>query len=314
MTRPGPLLHVLAILALVVPAVLLMSSREVPAQEGPSGGRVGLELAKDWPAGPAAERGRVVYDKYCVGCHGDTGEGDGDAARWLNPMPRNFQSGNYKFRSTPSGQLPTESDLMHVVTCGLAGSAMPGFPLLPQQDRSDVVQYVMHLTSFGLAQREVRYLTDEEGLDLDEIRTEHLEEIRASAEKRWADVQPIPVPAPPPVTDALIAKGKEIFDEQCAACHGDTGRGDGSSSYTLRDYKDSEIRPRDFTTGVFRAGSTPQDLYLRLRAGLSGTPMPAIPGTDEEIWGQVYYILSMRDPDAQATYVPQVCGGEDGHR
>jgi mono/diheme cytochrome c family protein len=122
------------------------------------------------------------------------------------------------------------------------------------------------------------------------------------------------VPAAPPMTAELIAKGKTIFDTQCAACHGETGRGDGSSSYTLRDYKDAEIRPRDFTTGVFRAGSTPQDLYLRLRAGLSGTPMPAIPGSDDEIWAQVYYILSLRDPDAQATYVPQVCGGEDSHR
>jgi mono/diheme cytochrome c family protein len=313
MTRPGPLLHALAILALVVPAVLLMSSRDVPAQEEQDGGRVGLTLA-DWPAGPAASRGLVVYDKYCVGCHGDTGEGNGAAARWLNPMPRNFQSGNFKFRSTQSGQLPTESDLMHVVTCGLAGSAMPGFPLVPEQDRRDVVSYVQHLTSFGLGQREVRYLIDEEGMSLEEIRAESLEEIRADADKRLDAAQSMPVPAAPPVSDALIAKGKQIFDTQCAACHGTTGRGDGSSSYTLRDYKDAEIRPRDFTTGVFRAGSTPQDLYLRLRAGLSGTPMPAIPGDDEEIWAQVYYILSMRDPAAQATFVPQICGGKDGHR
>jgi mono/diheme cytochrome c family protein len=313
MSRTGPFLHVLAILALVVPAAFLMMSKDVPAQEGEPGGRAGLTLA-DWPAGPAAERGRVVYDKWCVGCHGDTGEGDGDAAAFLNPMPRNFQSGHFKFRSTPSGQLPTEEDLMHVVTCGLAGSAMPGFPLVPEQDRRDVVAYVRHLIALGLAQREVRYLMSEEGLSLDEIRTDSLEEIRASSEKRLADAVSMPIPVPPPVSDALIAKGKEIFDTQCAACHGDTGVGDGSSSYTLRDYKDAEIRPRDFTTGVFRAGSTPQDLYLRLRTGLSGTPMPAIPGSDEEIWAQVYYILSLRNPKAQTTFVPQVCGGEDGHR
>ena len=274
---------------------------------------MGLTLA-DWPAGPAAARGRVVYDKYCVGCHGSSGMGDGTASRWLNPAPRNFQSGNFKFRSTESGQLPTEADLMHVITCGLAGSAMPGFPLVPEQERRDVARYVMHLATLGLGQREVRYLMEEEELSLDEIRAEHLEEIRAGAEKRVAAVKTIPIPVAPPITAALIAQGKQVFDTQCAACHGATGRGDGSSSYTLRDYKDDEIRPRDFTTGVFRAGSTPQDLYLRLRAGLSGTPMPAIPGSDEEIWAQVYYILSLRDPDAQTTYVPQVCGGEDPQR
>ena len=82
-----------------------------------------------------------------------------------------------------------------------------------------------------------------------------------------------------------------------------------SSSYTLRDYKDSLIRPRDFTTGVFRAGSTAKDLFLRLRGGLNGTPMPSIPGTDEEIWAQVYYVLSMRDPSATPSFVHDVCGG-----
>jgi cytochrome c oxidase cbb3-type subunit 2 len=315
MSRTGPLLHVLAILLLVVPAVFLLTSRDDPAkaQEGAPAGRATLTLA-DWPADPAAVRGRVVYEKWCIGCHGDEGRGDGDAARWLNPLPRNFQSGQFKFRSTPSGQLPTADDLLHTITCGLAGSSMPGFPLVPLTDRKDVVAYVQHIAGFGLAKREVDYLIDEEGMSLDEVIAESLPELREEIRAKIAGVQKIPVPVAPPVTDELIAKGKEIFDVQCAACHGATGRGDGSSSYTLRDYKDSEIRPRDFTTGVFRAGSSPEVLYLRLRSGLAGTPMPAIPGADEEIWAQVYYMMSMRDPDAKPTWVPPVCGGEESHR
>lgn len=315
MSRTGPLLHVLAILLLVVPAVFLLASRDetAKAQEGAPAGRATLTSA-DWPADPAAARGRKVFEKWCIGCHGENGQGDGVAAPWLNPLPRNFQSGQFKFRSTPSGQLPTADDLLRTVTCGLAGSSMPGFPLVPLQDRRDVVAYVLHLSGFGLATREVEYLLDEEGLSMDEIRAENLPELREEIRAKVHGVQEIPVSVAPPMTAELVARGKEIFDVQCAACHGATGRGDGSSSYTLRDYKDSEIRPRDFTTGVFRAGSTPQDLYLRLRAGLAGTPMPAIPGGDDDIWAQVYYILSLRDPNAKPTWVPPVCGGGEDHR
>ena len=315
MSKSGPLLHVLAILALVVPAAFLLAARDDPAQaqEGSSPGRATLKLA-DWPADPAAERGRVVFEKYCIGCHGDTGAGDGPGSRWLNPLPRNFQSGQFKFRSTPSGQLPTSADLLRTVTCGLAGSSMPGFPLVPLNERRDVVSYVLHVASYGMAKREVNYLMDEEGLSLDEILSDNLAEIHEEVRAKMHAENKIPVSERPPATPELIAKGKEIFDVQCAACHGATGVGDGASSYTLRDYKDSEIRPRDFTTGVFRAGSTPEDLYLRLRAGLSGTPMPAIPGSSDEIWAQVYYILSLRNPNAKPTWVPPVCGGGEDHR
>ena len=310
MTRPGPFLHVLAILLLVVPAALLLASRDAPAEDAHGPPRKTLAAA-EWPLDAAARRGRDVYERYCIGCHGDEGRGDGPAARWLNPMPRNFQSAQFKFRSTPTGALPTADDLLRTVTCGLAGSSMPGFPLVPEHERRDVVRYVQHLTGLGLARKEVEYLLDEEGMTLDEIRADVLPGLREEVAAKLAGVERIPVPAMLPATDASLALGRDIFDRQCAACHGDTGRGDGASSYTLRDTKDAEIRPRDFTTGVFRAGSTPQDLYLRLRSGLAGTPMPAIPGTDEEIWAQVHYILAMRDPDAQRPYLPYGCGGEE---
>ena len=53
--------------------------------------------------------------QVCAGCHGDTGAGDGPAAAYMLPRPRNFTGAIYKIRSTASGQLPTDGDLMRAI-------------------------------------------------------------------------------------------------------------------------------------------------------------------------------------------------------
>src|SRR5207302_836927 len=50
--------------------------------------------------------GREVYNSRCVGCHGKGGDGNGLAATFLSPRPRNFTLGVFKFRTTASGSLP----------------------------------------------------------------------------------------------------------------------------------------------------------------------------------------------------------------
>jgi cytochrome c oxidase cbb3-type subunit 2 len=251
------------------------------------------------PLTPAARRGRVVYDNWCAGCHGPEGRGDGPAAELLSPLPRNFQKGKFKFRSTPSGELPTEADLLHVVNCGLPGSAMPGFPLMPEPEKKDVVAWVRHLAEFGLMQKEVAYVMEDEDLTLAQVLDGRLpallDEVLADA---YEEVWPVAVPQDPGSSPALVERGRKLYEAQCVACHGAGGRGDGSSSFHLRDWQDAEILPRDFTTGVFRAGSAPLDLFVRMRTGLNGTPMPAVSGSDEDLWALVHFILSLKDAAA----------------
>ena len=116
--------------------------------------------------------------------------------------------------------------------------------------------------------------------------------IAASLGARTREVAP-PHPRPTP---ASIEKGRDQYTKVCASCHGDAGRGDGSSAYALRDWQDAAIVPRDFTSGVFRAGSAPSDLYLRIRTGLNGTPMPGTSEPDDVVWGMVHYITAMQTP------------------
>ncbi|MBI5049170.1 MAG: hypothetical protein HZB54_09555, partial [Deltaproteobacteria bacterium] len=71
----------------------------------------------------AVEKGKLIYFKRCSFCHGLEGDGDGPAADSLDPRPRDFTAGTYKFRTTQSGELPTDEDLFRTISRGLNGTA-----------------------------------------------------------------------------------------------------------------------------------------------------------------------------------------------
>jgi len=241
-----------------------------------------IHQAATQAAGDPGLVGKNVYDQHCAACHGLTGDGNGPAAVWLYPKPRDFSAGQFKIKSTPGLSLPTDDDLVQSVTRGLAGSSMPSFSYLTEPERRDVVQYIKHLTAY----------TDKSGKLVNRF---------AEAATSGALAKPVIVPDEPAATVQELTLGREVFKKmQCALCHGETGAGDGTQVPTLKDAAGLPIRPRDFNTGLFRGGHTGRDLYLRIHNGLPGTPM--IPyGNDlmkpEQRWALVHYIQSLRRTD-----------------
>ena len=73
------------------------------------------------------EQGRSIYFRRCSFCHGLLGDGNGPAADYLDPRPRDFTLGTFKFRTTQSGELPTDEDLFRTVSRGLSGTGMQAF-------------------------------------------------------------------------------------------------------------------------------------------------------------------------------------------
>src|SRR6476469_2127459 len=71
--------------------------------------------------------GKTLYDKHCAECHGLTGKGDGPAAGYLVPRPRDFTTGKYKLRTPETGNVPTDDDLIQSVRQGMYGTAMPAW-------------------------------------------------------------------------------------------------------------------------------------------------------------------------------------------
>jgi len=234
--------------------------------------------------------GKAVYEQHCAACHGLRGEGNGPAAVWLYPKPRNFTSGLFKIKSTPAGSLPSDEDLFETLTRGMPGSSMPSFTYLSEQQRRDAVQYVKQLTIYtNSSGQPINFFTE------------------AQAEGKLAPS--IVVPPEPPVTVQALAEGQTWYNKlNCFTCHGLNGEGTGPSAPLLKDYWGFSLPPRDFNTGAFRGGSAGRDLYLRTLTGLAGTPMPVFGEkmmTPEQRWSLVHYVQSLRRKEIEISDILQ---------
>ena len=210
---------------------------------------------------PAAD----LYYRYCWGCHGARGNGDGENAPWVTPTPRNFVTATFKCRSTPTGTLPLDSDIYNAMTRGFITTNMPSWVALTSQNRADLVAFIKTFSA--------RWVTDKAG-------------------------DPITVPPEPALTLDSIKRGKTLFQKlECWKCHGPEGRGDGPSASTLTDSNDQPIKPYNFYTGYrFKCGTTNSDLYKIFMTGLDGTPMPSFADVvkPEEAWDLVHYLRTLQ--------------------
>ncbi|OLE48723.1 MAG: hypothetical protein AUG46_02785 [Acidobacteria bacterium 13_1_20CM_3_58_11] len=212
-----------------------------------------------------AEAGKPLYYRFCWGCHGFRGDGNGENGPYLNILPRNFVAATFKCRSTPTGTLPTDEDLYDSVGRGFTNSNMPAWISLTSQQRADMVAFIKSFSP--------RWKTDKPG-------------------------EAIHVPAEPAVTLDSIKHGKELFTKlECWKCHGPEGRGDGPSAATLTDSSDQPIRPYNFAAGSrFKCGTTNHDLYKIFMTGLDGTPMPSFADVikPEDAWDLVHYLRTLQ--------------------
>jgi len=96
--------------------------------------------------------------------------------------------------------------------------------------------------------------------------------------------------APPPKKTAdLVAKGRASYEQNCAACHGDKGRGDGIAAGAL------QPKPRNLVTEKFSHGAAPAQVFATIEKGIDGTsmtPFGHLPA--DERWGLTYYVLDLR--------------------
>ena len=209
--------------------------------------------------------GKQLYYRYCWGCHGFRGDGNGENGPYLNILPRNFVAATFKCRSTPTGTLPTDEDLFNALTRGFNNSNMPAWITLTAQNRADLVAFIKTFSP--------RWKSDKPG-------------------------DPIAVPAEPALSLQSIQHGKELFTKlECWKCHGAEGRGDGPSASTLTDSNDQPIRPYNFAAGSrFKCGATNHDLYKIFMTGLDGTPMPSFADVikPEDAWDLVHFLRTLQ--------------------
>lgn len=247
------------------------------------------------------EEGRAAYERHCLGCHGANGDGAGEAARFLDPKPRNFVEADYKFSSTRSGELPTDADLTRTIKEGLRGSAMPTWNLLPDRTVQALVVYIKTFSP------------------------------------KWRDLgpsAPVPFVEDPyrinPDKAAATARGEAVYHgfAGCWNCHPsyvpesrlreyltefgsdatEVLRADLAHAVGKENARGEMVYPPDFLRDFVRAGADADDIYRSVAAGITGTAMPtwvdsmdvpapvagAPPIVERaDLWAVAYYVQSL---------------------
>jgi mono/diheme cytochrome c family protein len=216
-----------------------------------------------------AHRAAMPYRRYCLVCHGQLGDGNGESAYWfdvpLYAKPRDFTLAVFKCRSTPTGTLPTDQDIFDSIGRGLDRSNMPPWNTFTELEKADLVAWIKHYSP------------------------------------RWQNEKPgtpIVIPPEPEVTADRVKAGQEVYSRvQCWKCHGVEGKANGPSAPTLQDDLGRPIAPYNFSEGGrFKCGTTDADLYKIFMTGLDGTPMPSFSDNikPDEAWDLVFYLRTLQ--------------------
>jgi len=249
--------------------------------------------ALDRAAGPVRRDAKLVerglYRKHCAQCHGITGDGTGPTAALLNPYPRDFRRGSFKFKSTIQAAKPTLADLVRTIEYGLAGTSMPAMSNLIHGAHYDndipiLAAYVRFLSIRGEVERRLM-MELVPSIDLDagqklydvQLKESHpskftaqkskVDEIVVKVAKAWIEPERSEIVAVDELRfdvnamqdDALrdkflhsATRGRQLFQGEvaaCSQCHGKAGDGHGK-------LVDFDEWTKDWT---IRAGIDPKD-------------------------------------------------------
>jgi mono/diheme cytochrome c family protein len=171
----------------------------------------------------------------------------------MNPYPRDFRRGWFKFKSTEGPATPpTDGDLKAILENGMPGTAMPAFRLLGDDQLDALVAYVKYLSIRGEGERcliresvDTVESADDRLIDMSLAgknpsvylgQMSEIETLVSFVTQKWIDAPGRVVPVPPKPAnwgqDDSIRRGQELFLGQvanCLKCHGPQGLGDGQT-------------------------------------------------------------------------------------
>lgn len=238
--------------------------------------------------------GRDLYEFHCSVCHGEEGAGDGPAAEFVYPAPRDFTLGMFKYKTSPFKTMPpTDDDLFHTIKTGLPGTAMPAWESLLSD--AQIRELITIVKGFDL----VGTWAPEDAPDADFDDEGRYKNAPLSITEKNATTNPVPF------TEESVALGKDLFERTCSTCHGNDGRGNPAVDKRLKDEWGARIWPRDLTKPwTWRVTEIAEDtegtirnIFTRLSVGIPGTPMPAHADkvAEEDRWHIANYVYTLRN-------------------
>ncbi|MGI9383345.1 MAG: c-type cytochrome, partial [Methyloligellaceae bacterium] len=209
---------------------------------------------------------QAVYKRRCAHCHGDEGDGQGPAAQYMYPKPRDFTLSLFKYKTTHAdNEFPTDEDLKRTIEDGLSATAMPGWKGILSD--AEIAGLIKLIKTFG-------------GWEEEEL-----------------ELKPIDQGQPVPSSPESIKKGAELFTKACVQCHGPKGRGNITSGKKIADDWEDRIWPRNLTRpDTWRVTKEARHVFQRISTGIRGTPMPEHSTTMkvEDRWHVANYVMTLR--------------------
>lgn len=220
------------------------------------------------PASASFDRGKQIFLKRCSNCHGLAGDGNGPKGQYLAIKPADYR----KMVGKPIDQ-KLDAMMFAKVTFGIMGTAMPTWgEVLSVEDRWDVIKYVQQSFVAGVP------------LQPAEASAAVPADVLTLSAKNWKDTMG---------HDPSVDLGKTVYVAKCAACHGDSGKGDAPGLVG-----GPSAAPKAFTAAL----SLPQ-IFSTVRSGVAGGIMPAFKQeiTDEDLWNVTAYVQSLTGTAKGAT-------------
>jgi len=260
-------------------------------------GKAEPEVAGHEEAGWKIKHGRNLYMVHCLHCHGVSGDGNGTTAKFLEPRPRDYRNGVFKFTSTLSGLKPSRNDLKVILQNGIPGSTMPSFVLLKDDELDAIIEYVRFLSMRG--EYEIKLVNEMSAMggvtkDIErriadgrkdkengETRESILQELNEAIEgdlpdlqdsiasdlaEDWnnaesPDSQVLPELERVAPTAESLARGKDLYyskKAKCVDCHGLSGRGDGALTEDYWDVPNTTPAQKYHVRGLHDVWGNPQ--------------------------------------------------------
>jgi mono/diheme cytochrome c family protein len=252
--------------------------------------------------------GSKLFRRHCLQCHGVTGDGRGPTGPWVNPHPRDYRQGLFKFVSSVGGaeRKPRREDLHRTLTVGIDGTSMPSFSILQADEIQDLISYVIHLSIRG----DVEVYVTKQALK-GELEGSVSDEVASWTNTTLGNWKKSQQPLQPADTNSIafstkteehekwaksVENGYDWFTNSkvgnCVSCHIDFGR----QAQFRYDAWGTLARPNNLTAGIYRGGRRPIDLFWRIRGGINPCEMPK--NEDEaKVWDLVNFVQALPFPE-----------------
>jgi len=194
---------------------------------------------------PDNTEGKVLYEAYCVSCHGEDLNGRGPVSAMLDPLPRDFSKHQFV--------MAYEDRFKNSILNGVGGTDMPAWKnILGEEKVETLIEFIKEKSLKDAPKNFVRLEVE-------------LPKVGDPERNDYKDKGLVIEPGDP-------EHGYEAFQKHCASCHGKLANGKGPNAYDLQHPLPRNLISKEFLN---QPAVTDERLYQSILLGVAGTPMPS---------------------------------------